>query len=100
MRAALPSCSLFSSSGPTLIAVFQCLIHTQVLEMRECGLRSVPASLVALPALHSLLMGYNFMNEVGREPRGWVDSLNLGCSLIDQLGYSLMTLTTTWWGLQ
>ena len=92
MRAALQPCSLFSSSGPTLIAVFQCLIHTQVLEMRECGLRSVPASLVALPALHSLLMGYNFMNEVGREPRGWVDSLDLGCSL--------MTLTTTWWGLQ
>lgn len=33
--------------------------------MRECGLRAVPSSLVALPALHSLLMGYNLMTEVG-----------------------------------
>ena len=39
--------------------------HTQVLEMRECGLRAVPSSITALPALHSLLMGYNFMSEVG-----------------------------------
>lgn len=33
--------------------------------MRECGLTGVPASLAGLTRLHSLLMGYNSMTEVG-----------------------------------
>lgn len=36
----------------------------QVLEMRECGLRSVPSSLSQLTNLRSLLLGYNSMTQV------------------------------------
>lgn len=51
-------------SGEAALAPLAGLTRLHTLEMRECGLASVPRAVTALTNLRSLLLGYNAMTEV------------------------------------